>query len=345
MFRIATIGIVFAAFFLRTSPSVANAGPRIEMELAFEGGLPLTATQKWSRVLGDAGIARVKLQAARGGEGASIDTIGSGASISYRVFGILVTGNQLIVPGGRFRINDRQKIEQWIERLRQDGPELLTSKKRPPFGLTVTLLERVHDDLRQRVNQATKGQAPQAVIGRIERQLSVPLQIDRRAMTTLHAAGPVDEELQGLSSGTVLAAVLRPLGLSLVPERQGQAVRNVIRRANAEEDIWPVGWPLQKKRQAVAPQLFEMLPVEIDEFPLTETLTAIGQRIDIPMLFDHNAIARHAIDIESARVSYPAKKSSYSLVLRSILSQAGLRGEIRLDDSDSPFFWITTLKR
>jgi len=60
---------------------------------------------------------------------------------------------------------------------------------------------------------------------------------------------------------------------------------------------------------------------------------------------DHNSLARHAINLESLRVSYPGKKSNYSLVLRSILAQGGLRGELRLDDADSPFFWITTLKR
>ncbi len=345
MFRIATIGIAFATLSLFLSPMALAAEPRIEMELAFDRGLPLTAPQKWSRVLAEAGITRVKLRAGRGGEVASIDTIGSGTSISYRVYGILITGNQLILPGGRFRLGDREKIEQWVERLRQDGPELLTARERPPFGLTVAQLERVHDDLQHRVTQSTKGQDPRHVIERIERQLSVPLQVDRQAMATLRTAGSVKEELQGLSSGTVLAAVVRPLGLALVPERQGQKVQHVIRRATAAEEVWPVGWPLKEKRQAVAPQLFELIPVEIDEFPLTETLTAIGQRIDIPMLFDHNSLARHAINLESLRVSYPGKKSNYSLVLRSILAQGGLRGELRLDDADSPFFWITTLKR
>jgi len=345
MFRSATIVIVYVSGSLCMSPAVVAAEPRVEMELAFDRGLPLTAPQKWSRVLANAGVSRVKLRAARGGETATIDTLGTGSNVSYHVFGILIDGNQLVVPGGRFRLGDQQKIEQWLERLRQDGPELLTAAERPPFGLTVVLLKRVRDDLQQPVTSSTKGQDPHAVMQRVERKLSIPLQVDREAIAALRTAGPIVEELQGLSSGTVLAAVLRPLGLALVPQRQGQKVRYVVRRATAEEDIWPIGWPPKEKRQALAPQLFDILPVKIDDFPLTETLAAIGQRIEIPMLLDHNTLARHAIDTKSLRVSYPGKKSSYSLVLRSILAQVGLRGELRLDDAGSLFFWITTLKR
>ena len=35
---------------------------------------------------------------------------------------------------------------------------------------------------------------------------------------------------------------------------------------------------------------------------------------------------------------------SYSQVLRKILSQAKLRYELRVDDADKPFLWITTVK-
>ncbi len=344
MFRIVALSITFAASWGCCSHSVLAAEPRIAMELFYGRGLPLTAPQEWSRMLSEVGVNGIQLRQARGGEEVAIETRGSGRNISYEVSGIIVEGNQLIVPGGRFGIRDRQKLEQWLQRLREDGPELLTASETPPFNLTASQLERLSTDLEQRVTISTKGQDPRVVIDRIERNLSIPLEVDRAAMAALRSAGPIDDEFQGLSSGTVLAAVVRPLGFALVPEREQQSVRTVIRRATSAEDIWPIGWPLQDKRQKVAPQLFELLPVQIDDFPLLETLSALQERIELPMLIDHNAVARHEIDLENARASYPGKKSSYSLVLRSILAQSGLKGELRLDDAGAPFFWITTLK-
>lgn len=345
MFRFATLSFALVMSWVVCSSTAVAAEPRIAMELFYGRGLPLTAPQEWSRMLSEVGVNGVQLRRARGGEEVTIETRGSGRNISYEVSGIIIADNQLIVPGGRFGISDRQKLDQWLQRLRDDGPELLTARETPPFNLTGAQLERLSTDLEQRVTISTKGQDPRAVIDRIERNLSVPLQVDRAAMAALRTAEPIEDELQGLSAGTVLAAVVRPLGLALVPEREQQSVRTVIRRANSDEDIWPIGWPLKGKRQAVAPQLFEMLPVEIDDFPLLETLAALQERIELPMLFDYNSLARQGIDLENARASYPGKKTSYSLVLGSILAQSRLKGELRLDDAGTPFFWITTLKQ
>lgn len=344
MFRMAALSVTFFALSGLMGTSAVSADPRVEMELAFEGGLPPTAPQKWSRMLSEVGVDRVQLRSARGSEEVKVETLGSGRNISYRVSGVIIADDQLIVPGGRFTISDRTKLDQWLERLRQDGPELLTATERPPFNLTGAQLKQVNDDLMQHFEHPTQGQDPRVVIDRIERNLSLPLEADRTAMAALRSAGPIEDELQGLSSGTVLAAVVRPLGLALVPERQGQDIRLMIRRPNGSEEVWPVGWPLQDKRQAVAPQLFELLPVEIDDFPLAETLTAIQDRIDLPMLLDHNSLARYNIDPETVRVTYPGKKTSYSLVLQAILAQARLKGELRVDDGGDPFFWITTIK-
>ena len=44
------------------------------------------------------------------------------------------------------------------------------------------------------------------------------------------------------------------------------------------------------------PTLFKFINVEINERPLSEALAALQERIQIPVLLDHNALAKHAVD-------------------------------------------------
>jgi hypothetical protein len=62
------------------------------------------------------------------------------------------------------------------------------------------------------------------------------------------------------------------------------------------------------------------------------------------VLLDHNAIALHEIDL-SKKVNMPPKKTFYKKILDHLLSQAMLRCELRVDDADQPFLWITSTKK
>jgi hypothetical protein len=40
----------------------------------------------------------------------------------------------------------------------------------------------------------------------------------------------------------------------------------------------------------------------------------------------------------------PQTRTTYSLALRKLLFQAGMKFEVRCDDADSPFLWVTAVK-
>ena len=61
-------------------------------------------------------------------------------------------------------------------------------------------------------------------------------------------------------------------------------------------------------------------------------------------MFDRNAMALHQADPTTVTADVPGKRMSYSQVLRKILSQAKLKYELRVDDAERPFLWITTTK-
>jgi hypothetical protein len=161
----------------------------------------------------------------------------------------------------------------------------------------------------------------------------------RQALAKRHVA----ENLAGLSTGTALAAILRPAGLVFAPERlEGNVTRYRIGVPAAGHDTWPIGWKSEKPDRDLVPDLFKFIFVEIDETPLAEAAEPIQKRLEIPFLWDHYALESQASDPAQTVVKLPTKKLHYGLILSKILSQAKLQKELRVDEAGKPFLWITT---
>ena len=73
-------------------------------------------------------------------------------------------------------------------------------------------------------------------------------------------------------------------------------------------------------------------------------LEVLGKQLGVPILVDHNALARHDIDPEKAVVAHPQMRTNFSMALRKMLFKAGLKFEIRVDEAEKPFLWISTVK-
>ena len=150
--------------------------------------------------------------------------------------------------------------------------------------------------------------------------------------------------LEGVASGTALAAIARPAGGALVPRFVDGNLELQLTAAKEGIQSWPIGWPPGEKDEGkIIPPLFEFIKVEIDNTPAEEALAAIQARLKTPFLYDHNNMARDRIDL-AKKVKVPAGKTFYKKILDQVLFQAGLKCEVRLDDAGKPLVWITTLK-
>jgi len=78
--------------------------------------------------------------------------------------------------------------------------------------------------------------------------------------------------------------------------------------------------------------------------PVTTVLEAIAKRLKLPVLLDHSALARHGIEPDKKKVNSPQSRTTSNQLLRKVLSQAGLKSEVRLDEAGKPFLWVTTVK-
>jgi len=343
--------------------TAARAGPTIELELATERGLQVTAPREWLQLLTSIGIQNVRIRGAQSSDAPAVTNRGTAERPSYHVVGVLTAGEQLRLPGSTFGRGDAARLKDYFDRLRADGDERLTAP-RGHFGLTQKEFVAVLTELTQPIEFETRGQPPRAVVERLAAKFQFGFAIDAAADRALREATPVADELQGISAGTGLAILLRANGLTLRPEKtRGEPIMYRVaasrpsaaatgppaarerERAGKLDDLamerWPIGWEAEKAPGAIAPSLFEQLNAEIAGYTLAETLAAIGPRLKVPFYLDRAALTAHKIDPAAIEVKLAPTRISYKRLLDRVLAQAGLGCELRADEAGTVFLWIT----
>ena len=177
------------------------------------------------------------------------------------------------------------------------------------------------------------------------KKIGVPFVLDSSARAAVNGNELVSDELKGLSTGTALAAVVRPLGLVIEPKReQGKQLEVQLRDTRQGKENWPIGWPLERVPVAVAPTLFEKIPLEIRNFPLSAVLNAIEKKSGVNFLIDYNTLARKDIDLATTKVTLVDEKVALLVAVSNALKQSKprLSCEIRMDENAKPFLWITS---
>ena len=321
------------------------APPTVELELVTEPGLALDGPQKWLGMMRDMGLSNVRIRGGEQGDKTEVRKLGTEERPHYSVTGIITSGNVLKVPGATIRLNDKSGLKNWIAKLQDGGEEGVRSKK-VAYGLTAKQMLAVHDSLKGVVNFETKGQPTGDILKKITDRLDIPINLDSSAKAALRSDDLVADEFKGLSYGVALAAVLRPLGFVFVPEKKlGEKLQLLVTDSKNAEKPWPIGWDSPTSAGQLAPDYFKQTTAEITDFVLVEALEAIQKRVKLPMVFDYNNIARQRVDLQIKVSTKKKGKRSYAAVVDEILYKAGLSAEMRIDEAETPFLWITTLKQ
>jgi hypothetical protein len=334
---------VAAALLAGVASPLRGAG-QTRLDLVGDARGSALAFQEWAQVLGKAGIKNVRIRSGEDTDKVGIDVQGSEKSPLYVVTGLVASRDELILPGGRYKRSDAGRLARWLDDLAANGPP----DRRPPrtaFGLTKEQFDEVHEDLARPVGFSTKGMARSQAVAKLGSQLRLPLGVDPQWKEAA-ADDKVEEDLSTLSCGTALACLLRPAGFCLVPREVGKRPTFGVVKAKPDQEVWPVGWepPKDKQARGVLPELFEFHNVNVENVAAATALGAIGERLKVPVLMDHNALARHGVDPAKATVSLPQSHTNYSLALRKLLFQAGLKFEVRVDEVGTPFLWVSTAK-
>jgi hypothetical protein len=318
-------------------------GPRlVELEIVGDDRGQLGQQQEWMEMLQEVGADRIRSSTSARPGGPAVEEIQSGSTTVIRVRGIL-TGRRLRMPGGEFAITDREGIAALLQRLRDDGAEQTLAEK-AGFGLTSAQLVELHAGLAEPVEGRTQGEPLQSVLGTIRTNLPAPLVMSPEVEDLLAGEEtPVGDELQGLSLGTSLAAVIRPLGLVVVPQRpQGGELQIALVPGESVEEFWPIGWPVEEQVAETAPGLFEKTDVEIRGFKLADALAAIAGRTAVPVLYDYNSLAEKEVDPAEEIVTLTRPQLTYYSIIIKLCSQSrpALAPELRMDEAGKPFLWV-----
>jgi hypothetical protein len=320
----------------------AWAAGRVELTVSVEQDAPLTAQQTWVRELGEAGVRSVRFRAGRTGDRVGIETRGTQDSPIYVVTGTLNARSEVVLPGARFRQGDADRLARWLKDVAEQGPPE-TREPTAAFGLRQSEFAQLRKDLARPVDFSTQGQSRGEVIAKIRDRLGLPVQVDSALLSSLDK-DKVEEQLQGISCGTALAYVLRSPGLGLMPRTSAKGPELVIGEARRDEKVWPIGWPPEEPGPKVAPVLFELHTINIENVSVAKVLEEVRARVKIPILLDHNALARYGIDPAKTLVTLPRRQTSYTQVLQKALFEARLQSELRVDESGKPLVWVTSVK-
>jgi len=311
----------------------------IDVEVATQKGMPLTAPQEWAQLLGEMQLASVRLRGGRLDDRPEVTKVDGVPNLRFKVLALLDRSGDLVLPERRFRLSDRKALGDYFQSLAQNesfGEEL------GGFGLTKKQFRQVHADLARSVTFSTQGKTSADVLAQLESKFAVPVVRDAVAREALRQAKPLQTQLRDMSAGTALAIALRVEALVLRPEKPtGEPLRMVVERSQPDRDSWPIGWKPEGSPRLVAPKLFEFLTIEIDGYTLAKALEALESRMGVAVIFDERILAAREIHPAAIQVKLPAGKTYLKRVVDRLLSQARLAGELRVDEQGRPFYWIT----
>jgi hypothetical protein len=320
------------------------AEPIVEVEIYTEPGYRADQSRVWFSIFDELKVGSIRVREGKNGDGAKIESVGEPPRL-YRVSGVLTRANVLKLPGGSFGLGEKAKIAAWLTKLKAGGEEGLFEKP-VALGLTERQLTAAKKLLARRISVSTQGQALPDLVDKLSADVGVMISLAPGAAAKLAEADKFADELSGLTVGTALAAVLRPAGLVLTAEKlTADSVKLSIVDSQAGKEPWPVGWSTTRPPREFVPDIMKFIPVEVEDTPLNEVVTAIQGRLKIPFVFDQNSLVRERVDLEKTKITLPKANTYYQKVLERALFQAKLKMELRTDEADQPLLWITTIKQ
>lgn len=339
-----SLGVLIGFWGVGFSGEVKAQRGVVKLELVMGPGFEPADAHQWLRVLGKSKADDIKIRKVKPTDKVEIKNLGTPERPVYVVYGELLASQHLRVPGQSFTMGQMEGLASWVDELRAQGLEGVLEDKLA-FGLTSRELLDLHEDLSRRVDSETLGIDVGQVVRDLSGSLDTQTKLSPAARRAFTSSIPVGEEYQGMSVGTSLAAMLRPLGLvaAVAKNAEGKTVLQFVDSRESKE-FWPIGWPVEGNEERVAPELSEKIKVEINDFQLKSTLDAIEGKLGLKFFYDQNAMAEAGIDLTTVKVSYTHENAPYRNILRRVLSQTrpGMTYEVRQDENDKPFLWLTT---
>lgn len=346
----------------------------VKVELLIESNGPRVDAQQWSQTLADLGYP-ARIRSPLLDDSIEVSETTRGPLRFVTVVGSLDRRGNLVFPNRVFTPGQAADLKEWLESLKKYGAQG-SPEGQPMWGLTQAQFEQVYSNLSRRVTANVSGRSLVEALAMLDVPREHSLKWNVAAKRTLDeprfASRVVSRSVEGLTMGTALAFVLNEYGLGFRPERSPSGAidlrieplpETAIPEGDGVPVFWPIGWSLKEEptwergqkpvrdqdakppsRVQLAPSLFAMTEIGMQNVPLKTALATLEDKTGVPVLVDSPALEVSKVDVETAKVNIPTRRTSWSLALRGMLFAHRLQGETRRDEIGNPLIWVSTLK-
>ncbi len=334
--------------FTRLEPaSGAATAPRttiVEIKLLADGNGGGLHAQQWGKLLEPLDVS-VQIQRSTGNDKPEVRERNVGTIRQVTAVGTLDRSGKVGFPGRSFSLEDGPKLREWVNELKTYGAQG-TPEGQPMWGLSKEQFSRLYDSLVKPVEVEVLDAPIVEAISRLSLPKQYPVRFNQAALTLIAKAGAknrVRQDARGFSAATALAIMLNDCHLGYRPTRTpSDGLELLVEPLGQRQDLWPIGWPLQKQRLKAAPKLFAMTPIELNQVQLTDLLPTVAELTETPVMLDYYEIEQKNIDLSKLTVSFKRAETSWSVALKSMTIPKKLSREIWQDEAGRTFVWITT---
>lgn len=312
----------------------------LDVTVLFQGTMRPSGGIAWLKELRENGCQRTTMRVRK-----STDQLGiriSGSDKSTKIVVLEVQGGQLVTPSGRLRITEKRKIKAWVDSLRYPPEE--PKPEMAAFGLNEVELVAVHLKMNRPVKSSTLGKKAEEIILEIRKSIPFPLKLGQSQIQQILEEEVPEIQLKGVSSGTALASFLRPYGLVFYPKKSPNGrVTLIVETSGKAKEYWPVGWPARGLPIQRAPKIFEVYSPAPAIKTIEKAMFDISESSGVPILMDHNTLLPSGFDSTERKSIFKGKKTDYRSAVGLWWKKNKRKPiiEIRLDEAEHPFLWIS----
>jgi hypothetical protein len=291
--------------------------------------------------LGAAGVSQVPGTPAVPGEDERVEPpIQAAGPNQLTVRAILGPSGNLFIGTEGYRIADRGKLAALIKSLQSDGVPPADPAS-PMWGLAPSQMDLLQSELKQPSRFDLKAATFDAFISHVRGRIVLELKLSPEAQThgkSLKLTQVTDE----LSLGAAVAYVLGQNGLAWEPRQAvGGSVAILIMTSEQSRRPWPVGLTPEQMPGHIAPNLMATARYQTNNTPLGDVLAVFRRELKMDVLLDGAGIIERGINPDTLRSTIQIPGGTFLSAVRKTLAPLGLKHELRLDEANRAFLWVT----
>jgi hypothetical protein len=291
--------------------------------------------------LGAAGVSQVPVIPALPRDGEKDEpAIQAAGPNRVEVRAILGPSGNLFIGTEGYRIADRAKLGGLIKSMQADGvpgPD----PGSPMWGLNRAQMDILQTELSPPSRFELKGQTLDSFLAQLRGRIKLEIKVSPEGQQygkSIKLTATTGE----LSTGAALAYLLGQNGLAWEPRASagGGVTVLVLTRDNSKRP-WPVGLTPEQMPGNIAPNLMASARYQTSQTPLNDVLDVFRRELKMDVLLDRAALLDRDINPDALRSTIQIPNGTLSSAMRKTLAPMGLKYELRIDESNRAFLWVT----